>query len=264
VIWRGKIIGMLLGALTLKPPAIILGLFIGHLFDRSSAKSKRKGSSGKQQQKLQQSFFQTSFLFLGYLSKSSGRVLPSEIDYAQRVMSDMGLDEAGRQHAIALFTKGKSADFSPVQTIKLFKKRCGHQPTMVKLFLEIQIGCALAQQPIQASEQKILQFIAARLNFTSFGLEMMIQKVIAEYFFQQNYSAQSTQSQVAQAYSILELPTGSDLKEVKRAYRKLMSQHHPDKLIAKNMPDEMKNLAKERVQEIQQAYEVLTTHFRKG
>jgi DnaJ like chaperone protein len=264
MIWRGKIIGLLLGALTLKPPAMILGVFIGHLFDRSAAKSKRKGSSKKQQRQIQQSFFQSSFLFLGYLSKSSGRVLPVEIEYAQRVMSDMGLDQAGKQHAIDLFTQGKSADFSPVNAIKSFKKQCGHQPTMVKLFLEIQIGCALVQQPIQPPEQKILQFIAARLNFTSFGLEMMIQKVLAEHFFQQNYSQQSTQNQVAQAYNILELPTGSDLKEVKRAYRKLMSQHHPDKLIAKKMPDEMKNLAKERVQEIQQAYEVLTNYFRQN
>jgi DnaJ like chaperone protein len=261
--WRGKITGMLLGALTLKPPAIVLGLIIGHLFDRSAAKNKRRVTSKKQQQKLQQSFFQTSFLFLGYLSKSSGRVLPKEIEYAQRVMTDMGLDDASRQHAIALFTQGKSANFAPVKALKSFKKQCGHQPTMVKLFLEIQIGCALVQQPIQASEQKILQFIAARLNFTSFGLEMMIQKVIAEHFFQQNFTKQSAKSQVEQAYSILELPTDSDLKDVKRAYRKLMSQHHPDKLMAKKMPDELKNLAKERVQEIQQAYEVLTTHFKK-
>jgi len=45
--------------------------------------------------------------------------------------------------------------------------------------------------------------------------------------------------------------------EVKRAYRKLMSEHHPDKLISKGLPDSMVELAKERTQEIQKAYETV-------
>ena len=43
--------------------------------------------------------------------------------------------------------------------------------------------------------------------------------------------------------------------EVKTAYRRLMNQHHPDKLQAKGLPKEMMKLAQEKTQEIRAAYE---------
>jgi DnaJ like chaperone protein len=43
----------------------------------------------------------------------------------------------------------------------------------------------------------------------------------------------------------------------KKAYRRLMSENHPDKLIAKGVPDEMIKIATERSQEISNAYEVI-------
>ena len=44
---------------------------------------------------------------------------------------------------------------------------------------------------------------------------------------------------------------------IKRAYRKLMSEHHPDKLVAKGLPPEMMEMAKQKTQAIQQAYDLL-------
>ena len=43
--------------------------------------------------------------------------------------------------------------------------------------------------------------------------------------------------------------------EVKRAYRRLMSQHHPDKLVSKGLPEEMVKVATRKTQEIKAAYE---------
>ena len=51
-------------------------------------------------------------------------------------------------------------------------------------------------------------------------------------------------------------PDASDA-EVKRAYRKMMSQHHPDKLAAKGLPDDMIDVAKEKTQEIQSAWDLI-------
>ena len=59
------------------------------------------------------------------------------------------------------------------------------------------------------------------------------------------------------AYAVLNVSASSSDAEVKKAYRRLMSQHHPDKLVAKGLPEEMMELAKEKTQEIRAAYDVI-------
>ena len=49
-------------------------------------------------------------------------------------------------------------------------------------------------------------------------------------------------------------------EEVKKAYRRLLSQHHPDKLVAKGLPEEMMKLASERTHQIRTAYEQIRHH----
>jgi DnaJ like chaperone protein len=49
-------------------------------------------------------------------------------------------------------------------------------------------------------------------------------------------------------------------KELKRAYRRLLAQHHPDKLVGKGLPEEMKKMANEKTQEIISAYELIKKH----
>ena len=61
--------------------------------------------------------------------------------------------------------------------------------------------------------------------------------------------------QLKDAYAILNISPSANDSEVKRAYRKLISQHHPDKLISKGLPEEMMKIATQKTQEIRAAYE---------
>jgi len=45
--------------------------------------------------------------------------------------------------------------------------------------------------------------------------------------------------------------------DIKKAYRRLMSQHHPDKLVSKGLPEEMIKVATEKSQKIRDAYDLL-------
>jgi DnaJ like chaperone protein len=60
---------------------------------------------------------------------------------------------------------------------------------------------------------------------------------------------------LADAYGVIGVSPEASDADVKKAWRKLMSQHHPDKLIAKGLPEDMVQLAKEKTQEIQAAYD---------
>jgi DnaJ like chaperone protein len=64
---------------------------------------------------------------------------------------------------------------------------------------------------------------------------------------------------VSQAYDVLGIDRTASDAEVKKAYRRLMNQHHPDKLIAKGLPEEMIRIATEKTQQIKQAYEQIKT-----
>ena len=65
------------------------------------------------------------------------------------------------------------------------------------------------------------------------------------------------ETELATAYTALGLKADATDAEVKRRYRKLMSENHPDKLIAEGVPDELLRVATERAQEITAAYEVI-------
>ncbi|NND89576.1 MAG: DnaJ domain-containing protein, partial [Granulosicoccus sp.] len=60
---------------------------------------------------------------------------------------------------------------------------------------------------------------------------------------------------VRDAYKALGVEPGDDKATIKRAYRRLMSQHHPDKLVSQGLPEEMIKLATDKTQNIQKAYE---------
>jgi DnaJ like chaperone protein len=79
------------------------------------------------------------------------------------------------------------------------------------------------------------------------------------YFYQQKNQASKTQQgfSLAEAYQVLGLTPNATQVEVKQAYRRLMSQHHPDKLAAKGLSEEAMRLANEKTQQISKAYETI-------
>jgi DnaJ like chaperone protein len=62
---------------------------------------------------------------------------------------------------------------------------------------------------------------------------------------------------LASSYAELEVGAGSSDQEVIKAYRRQMSRHHPDKLVANGLPESMAQVAKEKTQRIQEAYEAI-------
>ena len=102
-------------------------------------------------------------------------------------------------------------------------------------------------------ERIVLKDIAQKLHFPLHELENLIQQFAAS-------KSGSKQTSVEDAYKILGAEESLDDKEIKRAYRRLLAQHHPDKLVAKGLPEEMQKLANEKTQEIISAYEVIKKH----
>ena len=233
-----------------------LGAMLGAAFAGNLSKSKSSFGNFDQnyhigdQQRVQAAFFSSVFSVMGYIAKIDGRVSKSEILLAQQVMQHLQLEADMQKVAKELFNQGKSDGFNLDEVLDQFRLESHRRTHLVRMFLEIQIQAAYADGVLDNKEHEALKYIAQKLHFSLHELESLIQQFAAA-------SHSANQPTIDDAYVILGVDKNATDKELKRAYRRLLSQHHPDKLVAKGLPEEMMTLAKEKTQEIISAYELI-------
>lgn len=275
----GKILGFILGYKIFGGFfGGLLGLLIGHWADKKLYELGSVSSTIFGKALTRQSLFmQTTFAVLGHISKAKGRVTENDIQLARQLMANMKLDANNQQLAQKAFTLGKEADFPLRQVMQEFREACGQRRDLLRFFVEVQMQAALQDGNLDGNEQQILFTIAETLGMSRLQFEQMIAMVAAAqrfrsgyYQYEQQDSSQQGQYQgnyggyqrssgpsLKDAYSVLGVSESDDQATVKRAYRKLMNEHHPDKLVAKGLPPEMMEVAKEKAQQIQAAYDLI-------
>lgn len=258
--WWGKILGGSFGFMLGGPLGAMLGAALGHQFDRGleSGAFEFEYTKPGDTERVQTAFFTTTFLTMGHLAKADGRVTESEIAAAKYIMQQMQLNAEQKRTAIELFNQGKEPGFDLNSVIRQFKTECGRRRNLEQMFIEILLSTAMADGSLDSKEKEILVTVCDILGFSRFALDRLIQMVQA----QQHYRSSSSSSNgnagyqsIDDAYRVLGAEKDASDGEVKKAYRKLMNQHHPDKLVSRGLPEEMIKLANEKTQEIKAAYE---------
>lgn len=253
--WWGKLAGGAFGFMLGGPLGALLGVALGNYFDGGlnaigSAEALGHGDT----ERVQTAFFTTTFSVMGYIAKSDGHISREEIALAERVMEQMRLSPRQRQVAIDLFNEGRKDNFPLEQVLGQFRREAARRSTLLQMFLEIIVATAFADGQIDPRERELLQSIASRLGFAPRQLDQLLGRIAGEARF---ISTESKGEQLRAAYQLLGLSEGAGATEVKKAYRRQMSQHHPDKLVAKGLPDEMMEIATRKTQEIKAAYELI-------
>lgn len=261
----GKLIGGILGFFAAGIFGLVVGVVIGHFFDKSFGQALGY-DFGADRARLQRLFFETTFSIMGHIAKSDGRVSEQEIEQAEVIMQRLGLTAEHRQEAIRLFKQGAQPDFQLEPVISEFINRGGRQHNLPILLLEFLFTIALADGQLHPAEQDILSKVANYLGIGSRQFEQLMAMLQAQQQFyggQYQYQGQgrahtsSPGEDLANAYKALGVSEADSDRDIKKAYRKLMSQHHPDKLIAQGVPEDMIKLATEKSQEIQAAYDLI-------
>ena len=248
-VW-GKFFGVGIGFMFGKFAGALLGLVLGHWWDTRGGKLKAMRRHGSNRQAV---FFNSTFAVMGHVAKASGRVTEEDIRLASLVMDQMRLDGQARKDAQQAFRDGKAANFDLKGCLRAFRILTLGRPELLKMFLEIQIQTALADGELHPRELQILQVIAKELGFNAAALNELLSRWQAEFRFRQSGGAAA--QPIEEAYKVLGITTSATDQDVKRAYRKLMNEHHPDKLVAKGLPPEMMELAKQTAQDVQKAYD---------
>lgn len=244
--WTGKLVGGVLG-MALGPIGAAIGVALGHQYDQKAARAGARPGA--------EQFFLSTFRVMGHVAKADGRVTEREIGAARRMMHSLRLDAAQVQLAIAEFTRGKQSGFVLEREMEALRAACQSQPEILRAFVEIQLRFALAGADMSGATRARVTRAATLLGITPPLLARMEAAMRGEG--RAGGEVIDHAARVAAAYRTLELDAAVTDEDLTRAYRRMMSRHHPDKLKANGLPDSMLEHAKQRTQAIREAYELL-------
>jgi DnaJ like chaperone protein len=260
--WYGKIIGAVLGLIIGRGLlGAIVGLVIGHQFDRRAAGSAAAGGDPRA---LRDEFFRATFQVMGHVAKADGRVSEEEIEAARAVMRRYALGEEDVRRAIGLFTDGKRSDFPLEGVLGRLRTTAAARRDLLRLFVQIQLEAAVLGGGPNAPTRAVLARVCAALGVSAVefaALEAMLRMQTgrpgAGTAGGHGAAQPPPSSRLEDAYRVLGVGRAATDREVKLAYRRLMSRNHPDKLVASGLPPPLIEAAHERTRQIIAAYDLV-------
>lgn len=250
-----KFIGVIAGFWLFGYAGAFLGLIAGIFIDRIRALGT--GGINPLTNALRQAvFLETVFILMGKLAKADGHISQDEINQVEQFIQKMGMTPEHRAQAIVWFNKGADISFDIDPTCRRFMSVCGHTRDLKQMLLVYLIVIAMADGHIHPAEETLLFGIATHLGYDQPSFRHLIDMVLSQSHFGGSQLANPVQA-LEDAYRALGITQDNTDQEIKRAYRKLMSQHHPDKLMGQGVPEDMIAVATEQAKEIQLAYDLI-------
>jgi DnaJ like chaperone protein len=239
-------LGLLVGGIR----GLILGVLIGFVINWVLRGNVAPGLSSAQEQ-----FIESTFAVMGALSKADGRVTREEIETAEAMFDRLRLSAEMREKAKAAFNRGKGPDFDLDGEVHRFSAACRGQRMLLVLFLQIQCAAVASDGNVHPAEHAMLVRVARLLGLSEADVAQL--EAMLRTGARGGPTGGDPRSTLADAYAVLGVPATATDAEVKRAYRRLMSQNHPDKFSGKGIPESMRAIAEERSREINTAYETI-------
>jgi DnaJ like chaperone protein len=244
----GAIIGAIAGGL----PGLIIGGLIGYgvgiLLRQSIVGGLRV---------VQSQLVESVFAVMGALCKADNVVTRDEINAVEKMFRMLNLHGEQREQAKAAFNRGKQPDFDLDAAVDQFARISRGRRPLVQLFLQLQVMAIAADGRIDPAEHAMLVRIARRLGLSEVDVSQLEALLRAGTAGPSGPGARPTRDKLADAYTALGVTPDTDAAGIKRAYRKLISQNHPDKLASRGLPDSMRAVAEERSREINSAYDLI-------
>ena len=246
-IW-GKVIGGVAGFALGGPLGALLGGIAGHAVDKireaaapdlDEDTEKLSGPSGAKQMA-----FTVGVIVLGAkMAKADGTVSRAEIEAFKEVFQ-IPPEEVKNVGRIFDMAKKDASGFEPYakQVAWLFR----NEPAVLEELLGGLFHIARADGDIHPAELDYLRKVAG-----IFGLDARaFERVRAAFMGAED----------ADPYAIIGVNRDASNDEIKKVYRRLIRENHPDTLIAQGMPQEFVDVANERMAAINAAYDQIEKH----
>lgn len=219
------------------------------------------GQRMNRNQHHQMTFFVGAFSMLAKIAVADGTVSARERRKIEEFMDhDLNLDAATKQSAFRIFDTAVSSSETFYQFANQFYREFRFQPQLLELMIDIMLRVAVEDNGISTEEETLIVdglhifrlddglYSRLKAKYTGSGYNGSESRYSASGGFSGRYGTSA-------AYSVLGCsPSDSDDK-LKKAYRKLVNEYHPDKVASKGLPDEFQTVAKQKFIEIQNAWD---------
>jgi len=208
-------------------------------------------------------FFKTAFTLMGKIAKADGRVSEQEIAHVEQFMRQLNMSESHRKQAISHFKTGSQSSFDIDPLIQEFNAATTTSPNLKQMLMIYLVRVAVADGKLHQNETSLMHNIAQQLGYSEQAFAQLMAMIQGQDQFagggyhQGGASYNTSASAISAAYQALGVTKKNTDAEIKKAYRRLVREYHPDKLMGQGLPEAMIKEATERSQEIQTAYDLI-------
>ena len=248
MLWPGTLIGAGVGFAIASIPGAMLGALLGQALDRrlhlqswAHLREKLGGRPVLRNDEL-------LFVLLGRLAKCDGRVVEGHIQQAREEMRSLDMNEPARRRAIAAFNRGKSGN----DRVRGYLRRLSAQPHAAEGVLRACWRMVWADGRAGSSERELIAQWGKWLGWTPH----QVQALATDYEPHKRPQVSSTVT-YQDALRLLGVSATTEPAQIKRAYRRLLSRHHPDKIAGSGATVVQVREATEKTRELHSAYTLI-------
>lgn len=208
-------------------------------------------------------FFETVFTLMGKLAKADGRVSEHEIAHVEKFMTQLNMSPKNRKKAIGHFQAGAKSDYEIDVLIEKFLSVTASSPNLKQMLMVYLLRVAAADGQLNQKETDLMRKVAQKVGYSEQQFAQLMAMLQGQDQFAGGQYQRGSQSNytsvdaVSAAYQALGVSKDDSDAEIKKSYRRLVREYHPDKLMGQGLPEEMIKEATERSQEIQTAYDTI-------
>ncbi|QJC38094.1 co-chaperone DjlA [Enterobacteriaceae endosymbiont of Donacia marginata] len=277
---------------------IIILILISYLINKIT-KFYNKKYNYYYKNNIQKLFLQINFEVMGYISKSKGFISKNDINFTIKLIKKMNLNNVEINFVKKAFNNGKKKNYPLIYKLNNLNYLIYNNRNLINKFLETQIELSFINNFLNNKNKKILNIIFQELNISFIDLFFIIKKLKYnnkfinekdlfdnyydqnqkktkyyynnyEFYYEKNNfnnknnnfnNKNNYESELDKAYKLLGINYNDNLLTIKRAYHKLISKYHPDKLISKGYSSKQLEIAKIKTQNIHKAYDIIKKHI---
>ncbi|MFP4329669.1 MAG: co-chaperone DjlA [Alkalispirochaetaceae bacterium] len=256
--WFGKVVGGTFGLFLGGPLGAIAGAALGHLFVDNAQEQVREQPGGRPRftasaERVQAAYFIALFSLLGKIAKADGRVTKDEGDMVVRFLDQMRVSGRQRQFAIQVFNEAKDIHYTVEELAQQFRQVTGARRDLRFGLVEMLFQVAMVDGTFHPQEEAQIRRVAGVVGLSEYEWNTLYHRYVPGSAARPGASGPS----LAEHYETLGVGEDATDEEVRRAYRRLAKENHPDALISKGLPEEFVEYATERFQRIQNAWDAI-------